>query len=269
MAFQGQKSAYRVIAGLFGLSLLILAAPPPASAGFFDTVINGFRRAVGAPDLPQREPGRGPAYTDPFTSLANRITGDMPQQELEHLRPDARGPQQAFCVRTCDGRYFPVQAHAGLSAAESCHSFCPASETRLYGGSNIDSAVAANGSRYAGLPAAFAYRKALVAGCTCNGRTAFGLAPIDIARDPTLRPGDIVATPQGIAAYTVNRNNVGEFTPVRNYGGLAKDTRDRLAQTRVGPMTTVAATNNDITGSILPAATSPQAANARAEPSVR
>ena len=30
--------------------------------------------------------------------------------------------------------------------------------------------------------------------CTCNGKDAFGLAKIDVASDPTLKPGDIVAT---------------------------------------------------------------------------
>lgn len=245
MAYQGPRLVMRLATGFIGLAVVTCAAAPPASAGFFDTVINGFRRAVGAPDLPARDP----ALVDPFTSLANRITGDVPQQELDHLRPDARGPQKAFCVRTCDGHYFPVQAHAGLSAAESCHAFCPASETRLYGGSNIDTAIASDGRRYADLPTAFAYRKAVVAGCSCNGRTAFGLAHIDIARDPTLRPGDIVATPQGMAAYTINRDNVGAFLPVANYPGLPKETRDRLAQTRIGPMATVAA-DDDITASI-------------------
>ena len=255
MAFQGPRPVARLAAGLIGLAVISIAAPQPASAGFFDTVINGFRRAVGAPDLPTR----GPPATDPFSSLVNRITGEVPQQELDHLRPDARGPERAFCVRTCDGHYFPVQAHAGLSAAESCRSFCPASETRLYGGSNIDTAVSADGRRYADLPAAFAYRKAIVAGCTCNGRTAFGLARFDIARDPTLRPGDIVATPQGIAVYTINSNNSGAFSPVASYPGLPKDTRDRLAQTRIGPMATVAV-GDDITASIPVAAK-----NARAE----
>ena len=114
----------------------------------------------------------------------------MPQ---ERLRADARGPSKAFCVRTCDGRYFPVRAHAGMSAAESCHSFCPASETRLYSGSNIDYATATDGSRYADMPNAFAYRKALVTGCTCNGRNAFGLAHIDAAK--TRRCGQAISSP--------------------------------------------------------------------------
>ena len=104
------------------------------------------------------------------------------------------GPASAYCVRTSDGFYFPVRSQAGLSAADACHAFCPASRTRLYSGGGIDNAVAADGSRYADLDTAFLYRKQLVADATCNGRDRFGLARIDVKTDPTLRPGDIVAT---------------------------------------------------------------------------
>ena len=46
----------------------------------------------------------------------------------------------SYCVRTCDGRYFPVVARNGQSAAEACHNFCPAAETRVFRGSSIDNA---------------------------------------------------------------------------------------------------------------------------------
>ncbi len=230
MAFQGPKSVLGVMAGFIGLCLLTLAAPQPAAAGFFDNLFGGAKRTTDAPP----RPSRNLPFLDPFTSLANHLGGTAPPQQ--RLRADARGPAKAFCVRTCDGRYFPVQGHVGMSAAESCHSFCPASETRLYSGSNIDYARAADGSRYADLPNAFAYRKTLVTGCTCNGRNAFGLAPIDSANDPTLRPGDIVATTTGLAAFTGNRNSVAEFTPVENDARLSKAMRDQLADTKIGPV---------------------------------
>jgi hypothetical protein len=230
------------------LALLTLAVPQPAAAGFFDDLFRGLRRAVDVP--PRNLP-----FVDPFSSLANHLGGTAAPQQ--RLRADARGPAKAFCVRTCDGRYFPVRAHAGMSAAESCRSFCPASDTLLYSGSNIDYAAAADGSRYADLPNAFAYRKALVAGCTCNGRNAFGLAHIDAAQDPTLRPGDIVVTKAGLEAFTGNRNDIAEFTPVENDKRLSKAMRDRLAETKVGPAMPSTAAAEDITASI--------PANARAE----
>jgi hypothetical protein len=79
-------------------------------------------------------------------------------------------------VRICDGYYFPVRAHANMSAAEACHAFWPASETRLYSGSTIDYAGARDGSRYAALDIAYTYRRSVAAGCTRNGRDQFGLA---------------------------------------------------------------------------------------------
>ncbi len=68
--------------------------------------------------------------------------------------------------------------------------------------------------RYADLDNAYIYRKQLVANCTCNGKDAFGLAPFDMASDPTLRPGDIVSTKDGLMAFTGKAGSVAQFTPV-------------------------------------------------------
>ena len=105
---------------------------------------------------------------------------------------------QAFCVRTCDGRYFPVTGSDNASRAASCNSFCPASETKVFSGSNIDNATADNGKSYSDLPNAFRFRNELVNGCTCNGKDQVGLAPVKIEKDPTLRKGDIVAGENGL-----------------------------------------------------------------------
>ncbi len=61
---------------------------------------------------------------------------------------------------------------------QSCNSFCPASETKLVYGSNIDSAATETGKPYSELPNAFRYRNEIVAGCTCNGKDQFGLAQV-------------------------------------------------------------------------------------------
>jgi hypothetical protein len=171
------------------------------------------------------------------------------------------GPAKAFCVRSCDGHYFPVSSHNGLSAAEACRSFCPAAQTRLFIGSDIDYAAASDGSRYADMPNAYAYRKKIASNCTCNGRTPFGLAHIDATTDPTLRPGDIVATETGLLAFTGkggDRANVAaNFTPVQNYNGLSRAMRDRLGETKIAAP---APLPGDVTSSI------PRAAlDARAE----
>jgi hypothetical protein len=209
--------------GVVGLGLMTLGLSSPAAAeGIFERIFGGLRHAVEGPS-------RSSAFADP-------LSNPSPPQR----RADA-GPAKAFCVRTCDGHFFPLQARHGFSAAEACHSFCPGSETRLYSGSNIDYAVAPDGSRYADLDNAFVYRKQLVASCTCNGHDQFGLAHIDVTNDPTLRPGDVVATKNGLAAFTRTRNNVAEFTPVNADPKLAKSYRDKLSEMKIAPPTPVAA----------------------------
>jgi hypothetical protein len=104
---------------------------------------------------------------------------------------------QAYCVRTCDGRYFPIIASDSESRAASCNNFCPASKTEIVYGSNIDDAATENGEPYSELPNAFRYRSEIVAGCTCNGHDQIGLAPVKIEDDPTLRKGDIVVGADG------------------------------------------------------------------------
>jgi hypothetical protein len=105
---------------------------------------------------------------------------------------------QAYCVRTCDGRYFPISASDNQSRAASCNSFCPASETKVVYGGNIDSAATETGKPYSELPNAFRYRTELVPGCTCNGKDQVGLASVKIEDDPTLRRGDLVARADGL-----------------------------------------------------------------------
>ena len=243
MAASGKRTGVRVAIGIVAASLLTLSLSAPADAqGLFERLFGGFRQSRQAPP-----PVNSQAFVDPFTSLANHFN---PRQQ--QVRSES-GPARAFCVRTCDGRYFPVQAHAGQSAAEACRSFCPASQTKLYSGSNIDYAMSTDGSRYADLGNAFVYRKQLVAGCTCNGRDAFGLAHVDAASDPTLRPGDVVATKTGLMAFTGGRgdkNKVADFTPIDSYRGLNKSARDKLSEIKIMPPTP---TPPEITSAITPA----------------
>lgn len=210
----------RVSAGVFAAGLLALSATTPASAGFFERLFGGFRHH-GVPSNAQ-------SFADPFTSLF-RGPSESPARSTGN-------PGSGYCVRTSDGFYFPVRAQAGVSAAAVCHSFCPASETRFYSGGGIDDAVAADGSRYDDLDTAFLYRKELVAGSTCNGRDPFGLARMDVKTDPTLRPGDIVATKTGLMAFTGMNNKVADFAPLDSYRGVPKSSRDKLAGVKIMPV---------------------------------
>ncbi|MBI3702713.1 MAG: DUF2865 domain-containing protein [Rhizobiales bacterium] len=221
MAASGNRAGIRAALGVVAASLLMPCFAAPASAqGIFESIFGGLRHATSRP----QPPADLQSFVEPSASLPDRYNPPMRAET---------GPARAFCVRTCDGRYFPVQARAGLSAAEACRSFCPASQTRLYSGGSIDYAVTSNGSRYADLDNAFVYRRQLVAGCTCNGRDAFGLAHIDAASDPTLRPGDVIATKSGLMAFTGGRNKTADFTPVGSYGGFAQGERNKLSALKV------------------------------------
>jgi hypothetical protein len=162
---------------LTGVSALASAAQ---AQDFFSALFGGMHRA------------RSPYISLPFAN----DDGSVPVRRSEPRRYGGGG--QAFCVRTCDGRYFPVTASDNASRAASCNSFCPASETTVVYGSNIDNATAENGKQYSELPNAFRYRNELVTGCTCNGKDQIGLAPVKIEDDPTLRKGDIVAGENGL-----------------------------------------------------------------------
>ena len=158
--------------------------PGRASPGFFLGVVRRVRR---------RSSQRAPYISLPFASEGIRL---RPPSRVPRLGYSGGG--QAYCVRTCDGRYFPISASDNQSRAASCSSFCPASETKVVYGGNIDSAATEGGKPYSELPNAFRYRNEIVAGCTCNGKDQIGLAPVKIEDDPTLRKGDIVAGSDGL-----------------------------------------------------------------------
>ena len=163
-------------AAMLGASAL---APAAQAQDFFSQLFGGFGRS------------RAPQIHMPFAGEGGMFSQGEPRQR-------SYGGGQAYCVRTCDGRYFPVTGSDKSSRAASCNSFCPASDTKLVYGSSIDRAATETGKPYSELPNAFRYRTELVAGCTCNGKDQIGLAPVKIESDPTLRKGDIVAGESGL-----------------------------------------------------------------------
>jgi hypothetical protein len=215
-----KNRAFSASALLFGAvaMLSVLPAGPASAQGLFELLFGGFRRSPS----PTTQ-----AYADPSGTIADPV---------ERSSGGSGGPYVAYCVRLCDGQHFPVARASGVSAAQACNSFCPAAKTKVFSGSGIDHAVASDGTRYADLANAFVYRTKAVANCTCNGKTIGGLATPDINSDPTLRPGDIVATNSGFTAYSGNKKGVAEFTP------LSGDAQRRLADVRVRPATTASAT---------------------------
>jgi hypothetical protein len=199
---------------LSAVAMIAMALPSSAFAGnFFEMLFGGF--GGGRASVPSSVQ----AYADP--SVADG-TG-------ERLVSQGGGPSATYCVRLCDGQHFPVPRNSSLSPAQACNSFCPASKTKVFSGSGIDHASANDGTRYADLDNAFVYRKQVVPGCTCNGQTPGGLATMDVNEDPTLRPGDIVATNTGFVAFKGAKKGTAEFTP------LPPDAQRKLAEVKVVP----------------------------------
>lgn len=131
---------------------------------------------------------------------------------------------------------FPIEKIVNGTPAETCRAICPYGRTKVFFGTEIAGAVAADGQHYADLDAAFMYRKQLVAKCNCNGRDAFGLISFDVKNDPTLRPGDIVSTKEGLLAYTGRSGQSAAFTPV-NPATLSVDIRPSPSQRHPSPST--------------------------------
>jgi Protein of unknown function (DUF2865) len=187
------------------VSIAVITAPAALGQDFFSALFGGF-------GLHRPQP---PMTRMPYAGEENTAS---PDGAVSRPRAYSHGAaSQAFCVRTCDGRYFPISSSGNQSRAASCNSFCPAGETKVVYGSNIDNAVTEDGKPYSELPNAFRYRDEFVVGCTCNGKDTVGLAAVKIEEDPTLRKGDIVAGPDGlmVAGRSADRRGASlNFSPV-------------------------------------------------------
>ena len=206
------------VAGGLACALLTVAPMPAKAQNLFQELFGGIARVFASHHR-----------ADPMETLARAPDGVVSQRQ-------DNGPSRAFCVRTCDGHFFPVESHGHITAVTACQSACPAADTKLYSGSNIDYATARDGSRYADLPTAFLFRNKLVAGCTCNGRTAFGIVPQSPENDPTLRPGDVVATRNGLMAVTAS----GQLAPAASYAGFSRSERAQFSQMKITPQYNIA-----------------------------
>ena len=202
-------------ASLLAAALFLPAASGASAQGLLDFLFGGFRHYRSAPPVPPR----GVYGYAPF---------GMPFFQQQWPRRGGLA-ETAHCVRLCDGSHFPIQARA--APERLCNALCPASRTEIFFGGEIDGAVASDGTRYSELENAYRYREGLAPQCTCNGTDHFGLAAMDASADPTLQPGDLVATDHGVMAFT-GKSRTGEarnFTPVEQYPGLSRDLRKRLA----------------------------------------
>jgi len=208
----------------------------PSNAGFFGNVFGAanqqiyiVRGAVGDANGFDASGQNGKAHIIPVP----RVRGD-----LTNLTPSRSGAG-GFCVRTCDGFFFPAVAGGDRDGSvDYCSSVCPGAETVLYskrGDGSIEQSVSTkNGHAYAALKAAFAFRKKLNAACTCSGLATSGLAAFPIDRDMTLRRGDLVVSANAVQIFVGASRfpyRTADFVDAdRYYGRLPSDIRVKIAQ---------------------------------------
>jgi hypothetical protein len=235
---------WRATVLVVGLGTTLGAAVPNLARadGPFDFFFNLFQPR----SAPQSQPNAHPA--PPAADLGRIVPAPLGGQESVTDNGGSTGHLVAFCVRLCDGQHFPIEQLVNGTPGETCRATCPYSKTKVFFGSEVGGAVAQDGQHYSALDTAFLYRKQLVANCTCNGKSALGLASFDVKRDPTLRPGDIVSTKEGLLAYTGRSQEGAAFTPV-NPATLPVNMRPTSPQSR--PASSGEAIANDDPGTIV------------------
>ncbi|KAF2992156.1 DUF2865 domain-containing protein [Methylocystis sp. MJC1] len=134
--------------------------------------------------------------------------------------PNAGG----FCVRTCDGYFFPLIKSTRATRQQSCELACPSASMEVYDGAAIETARNSKGHRYSALPAAFAFRDKANSSCACNDpSTSQAFFEKTARNDPTLQSGDILVEETGAFVYRSDK-----FVPLGNASFLSSTLRDRL-----------------------------------------
>lgn len=194
------------VGAIVGALAVLLALPPldtRAQGDFFDTLF-GPEQPSWAP------PGRSWRIMRPPRQRARAQKATIPHAKPVASSAGAEADSMsggAYCVRVCDGYYFPLIKSSQLSDQQSCDFACPSTRVQLYQGASIDQARNARGERYSALRVAFSFRDKLTTQCSCNDPAASRDYYLRLSRrDPTLRSGDIVVGEKG--AFIYNRSSL-------------------------------------------------------------
>ena len=150
-----------------------------------------------------------------------------------------------FCVRTCDGYYFPQIKSGGTTKQQSCEHACPSAPMAVYEGSTIEAASSLTGEKYTSLPAAFSFRSNTTQNCSCSpqGR-ARSFSMRTLSEDPTLRTGDIVFGDRGAFVYQHSK-----LAPLERSFLLSPKTREKIRSLLVAGRTRPQADVNELQSS--------------------
>lgn len=214
VAFRSIAGFIAAAAGVTALSLAVLpVSTSPAQSQTYYSIYGGYRNTPPAPYRDDRPRSSGNPFVDFFGAVfGGRNT--YGRDDDEPRKADAFGQ---YCVRTCDGKFFPVNrgGRKDLSLDKICNAMCPASQTRVFSGMGIEQSVSPDGQRYSAMPNAFAYRTKIVDNCSCTGRDPFGVAKVDLENDPTLVGGDLVVQPTGFSVFS---GAPGNYVPIEKSG---------------------------------------------------
>jgi hypothetical protein len=164
---------YLILSWAVSCTCAIALAPPAEAQSFFQKLF-GFGSG-NAPPPAAHVPAR-PLPSVRFQNRSERRWHPRSESAEEEIGPpDSGGPYRTVCVRACDGYYFPLRHNAWrrnfASDVKSCRNAC-GEEARLFyypvNGGSTDAMTDLAGRPYSEMPYAFAYRKALVSGCTCK-----------------------------------------------------------------------------------------------------
>ena len=141
------------------------------------------------------------------------------------------GTGTEFCVRTCDGYFFPLIKSALQTKQASCEYACPSAPVAYYHGSSIETARNLNGEKYTSLPTAFKFREKVSAGCTCHPPEESQEHSLKIVKnDPTAHSGDIVVEQKGAFVYQGK-----QAVPIDRSRQLSASVRQNIHKMTAGP----------------------------------
>lgn len=210
------------VAALLAANLLCAPSPGRAEGGLFDFLF-------GPDPTPQRAAPRSGGDSAP----ARRARGAVGELRFAKPRDGAQGGGASFstepnaggyCVRTCDGYFFPLIKSAKATRQQSCELACPSAPMEIFDGPTIESARNYKGQRYSSLPVAFAFRDRAKSSCACNDpQTSQAFFERTAQDDPTLQSGDIVVEENGAFVY-----RGAKLVPLSSASFMPPALRDRL-----------------------------------------
>lgn len=167
--------------------------------------------------------------------------GRTPSGQERAVFSESASGSRSYCVRECDGYFFPVGVYSSASDTAShqrtCNKLCPGAKTTLYvmrsGSDKIEDAVAARGGTlYTRLISTLQRRGDTDKECSCHASGAAETPASAIYHDFTLRRGDAVMTPHGMEVFHGGAHypyTTSDFRSLAETRDLPERTRRMLA----------------------------------------